>query len=225
MTVANTIVKTKKAIIFDMDGTIVNNTSYHNRARLLFLERHKIQYQPSEENNILKLSTKEIVRRYFGTNLTSKEIKTLDDEKQLIYRTIYGENIREVKGFKNLLDEAKSKGVKIALSTMGGHENIDLVLNSLKVKSYFDVIISGDEIPKGKPHPDIYLKTLAQLNLNPEEAIVFEDTQSGVTAALQANIPVIGVCTSLSTSEFRSLGVHRSIDNYTDLHNIYNIPA
>ena len=209
---------TKKALIFDMDGTIVDNIPYHNRARLFFLEKYGIKFHPSETEVILNLSTKVIVRNYFGNNLSSQEIKALDGEKQLIYRNLYKGNIKEIDGFKQLLVTAKDKGLKIALSTMGCYENIDLVLNSLKVNSYFDVIVSGKEITNGKPHPEIYTRTLSLLNINPEEAIVFEDTQSGVLSARQTGIEVIGVCTTHSQAEFSTWGTANAVLNYTNYH-------
>jgi beta-phosphoglucomutase len=212
----NTYLKTKKAFIFDMDGTIVDNISFHKRARLLFLEKHGINLPPEELNRIHDLSTKDLVRKYISMHLSSQEIKILDDEKQLIYRNIYKSHIQEVKGFSRLLREAKNKGLQIALSTMGCRENIDLVINTLGVKHYFDAIVSGDDVKKGKPHPDIYNLTLSLLNINPDDAIVFEDTYKGVISAQQAGIRVIGLCSSHSKKEFKNWGVTMCINNFEE---------
>ena len=199
-----------------MDGTIVDNISFHNRARLLLLEKYGIKLQPKEWCNIYDISTKELVKQYINANLSQQEIKELDNEKQLIYRNLYKFHIREVNGLKKLLSEAKNKGLRIALSTMGCRENIDLVINTLNVKNYFDVIVSGDDVKKGKPYPDIYNLTLSLLNVNPEEAIVFEDSHKGIISAQQAGISIVGVSTSHSQEEFNSWGVTECINNFNE---------
>jgi beta-phosphoglucomutase len=218
---ANENIRTKKAFIFDMDGTIVDNISFHNRARLLLLERYEIKLQPAELNNIHNLSTKELVKQFFSTNLSHQEIKELDNEKQVIYRNLYKNHIQEIQGFRRLLNEAKNKGMLIALATMGCRENIDLVINTLGVKHCFDSIVSGGDVKKGKPYPDIYNLTLSLLNINPEDAFVFEDTFNGAMSAQQAGISVVGVSTSHSKEEFNSWGVTECINNFNEyLHKI-----
>jgi beta-phosphoglucomutase-like phosphatase (HAD superfamily) len=97
---------------------------------------------------------------------------------------------------------------------MGCRENIALVLNSLGINHYFNVIVSGSEIKKGKPHPEIYNRTLSLLNIKPKEAIVFEDTFNGVESAKQAGISVVGLSTSHTKAEFISWGVLDCIDNF-----------
>jgi beta-phosphoglucomutase len=202
-----------KALIFDMDGTIVDNIPYHFQARLLFLQKHGLKLLPADAYGFGS-STKEFVKRHFGADLSLREIKALDDEKQSIYRELYKGNIKEIKGFTRLLFAAKNSGFKIALATMGCKKNIDLVLNSLHVKSCFDVIVSGEDISKGKPDPEIYLKTLSLLNISANNSLVFEDTQSGAQAAQQANIDVFGICSSHSEEEFISWGITECDKNY-----------
>ena len=93
--------RTIKALIFDMDGTIVDNIAFHNHARLLFLEKYGINLQPHALNNMKGISTKKLVKQYISTNLSRQEIKELDNKKQVIYRNLYKNHIREIQGFIN----------------------------------------------------------------------------------------------------------------------------
>jgi beta-phosphoglucomutase len=206
----------KKAVIFDMDGTIIDNIEYHNEARLLFLKKHGAQITREELKAAPEMSTKNLVRKYINPQLTPQEIKALDQEKQEIYRSIYKNNIKEIGGFTDILKLAREYNLKIGLATMGCRENIDMVINALDVTPFFDVIISGDDVEKGKPAPDIYLQALSLLKTEPEEAIVFEDTQKGVIAAKEAGIDVIGIRTSHTPSEFAGWGTLNSYKNYIE---------
>jgi len=197
-----------------MDGTIVNNISFHNLARIKFLEKYHVHLEAAELNSI---STKELVKRFIDPNISSEKLKELDQEKQSIYRDLYKDHVSEVNGFKQLLLLAKSLGWKVGLATMGGYPNIDMVIDHLQVREYFDAIVSGDDVAKGKPNPEIYLKTLELLNIEASEAIVFEDTQSGLMAAKLAGIDAVGICTSHTAAQFSEWGAKQSILNFEEV--------
>jgi beta-phosphoglucomutase len=205
-----------KALIFDMDGTIVDSMPFHHLARLVLLGKYGINLQFEEFDTFKYSSFSTMVQQYFEGQINSETIKGLNDEKQLIYRLLYEKHIREIKGFSRLLKVAKSEGYSIALATMGSFENINYVLDRLEVRDFFDVIVSGKNIKSGKPDPEIYLSVLKSFNIKPENAIVFEDTYDGVIAAGKAGLEVVGICTTNSKEQFETWGVKKSIYNFDE---------
>jgi len=205
-----------KAFIFDMDGTIVDNMPFHHMARILLLNKYGVTLSREETQLLREGSFSSMIKQYIGHQVSDDEINALNMEKQLIYRMLYKKHIKEIQGLRQLLHESKKWGYSIALSTMGSSDNIDFVLSHLKVQHFFDTIVNGEQVKKGKPHPDIYYAALTSLNLASKNAVVFEDSHSGVLAALQAGLDVVGICTTYSKDEFKAWGVKHSIQSYDE---------
>ncbi len=205
-----------KAFIFDMDGTIVNNTPYHTKAWTQFLNNNNIFIKDEDLLSKIYGVNDEIIPRFFGDSLSIEKIKKLAAEKEKIYRTIYRPLIEELRGLEKLLKLAKQKEISIALATMSNIENISFIIDALGIRSYFDLIAGEENVMQGKPHPEIYELVLSSLKIKPEDAIVFEDSHSGVKSAQEAGIPVVGVCTTYSKDQFKKWGVNISINNFEE---------
>jgi beta-phosphoglucomutase len=205
-----------KALIFDMDGTLVDNMAFHHLARIVLLNKYGISLSLEESRSIREVSFSSVIKKFLKYHVSDEEINALNNEKQLIYRILYEKHIKEIKGLKQLLHSSKEKGYSIALATMGSSDNIAFTLNKLEVLQYFDIIISGENVNKAKPHPDIYNSTISALNVNAKETIVFEDSHAGVKAAQKAGIEVIGVCSSHPKEQFKAWGVCHSINSYEE---------
>ncbi len=205
-----------KVFIFDMDGTIINNTPYHTKAWLRFLSNNKILIKEEELGSKIYGVNHEIIPRFFGNHLSIEKIKSLAAEKEKIYRTLYQPLIEELKGLKKLLILAKQKKISVALATMSNVDNISFIIDSLGIRSYFDFIAGEENVKQGKPLPEIYELVLSTIKIKPEDAVVFEDSPTGVKSAQQAGIDVIGICTSHSKDEFKKWGVNISINNFEE---------
>ena len=99
-----------------------------------------------------------------------------------------------------------------------------MTIEELGITNYFSSIICGDEVSRGKPDPEMYLKTLSNLKVNKNECIIFEDSIEGVSAAKNADIKVIGVTSSQSSEKLKSVGAFKTINDYTkiSIDNIFN---
>jgi len=169
------------AVIFDMDGVIVNNNLYHKKAWKLFCKRHNLNISQKELNlNIYGKLNSNILMHLFGKKLANKQIFKYAEEKEGIYRNIYKKYIALTKGLANFLKLLDDYGIKCAIATSAPQKNIQLILTKTGIKKYFKTIIDASQVSRGKPHPEIYLKTAKEMNFNPSKCIVFEDSISGI---------------------------------------------
>ncbi len=184
------------AAIFDMDGTMVNNTPYHLKSWQALFKKHGLgNLQP--QKYYTEISGIPIIDTLKGLFADADEatLKSLLKEKEGLYREFYTPYIAPVNGLENLLIELKDAGFKLAIASSATADDIDFVLNHVRVKQYFDVIIDGNSVSKGKPNPQIFLKAAANLNMPPENCVVFEDSIAGIKAANAAQMKVVGITT------------------------------
>ncbi len=206
----------KKAIIFDMDGTLVDNIPFHKKAWMTFLSNYNInlnaeQFQAQNHGNI-----DEMIRRFFGEDISVDEVKKLGQEKEDIYRDLYWVSIKEIKGLTDFLIKIRDLGLQSSLATNGDIPNINFILTELKVRSYFHSITGGHEITRGKPDPEIFELALKKIGLKSNECIVIEDSQGGIISAQKAGIEVIGITTSYTSDELMKMGCVGTISDYTE---------
>lgn len=191
-----------KAVIFDMDGTMINNTRHHIRAWQEFLKRHGIVLSDEEyRQKIAGKKNDDIVKILFGEHVSPEEAKRLGDEKESIYRELYAPDIKEVQGLKVLVEELQHRSVRLAIATTANSANRDFALDSLNLQGQFEIILGEEHVKNGKPDPEIYLSTAKKLGVEPRECLVFEDSPSGVEAAKTAGMTVVGLLTMHSPGE------------------------
>lgn len=193
------------AVIFDMDGVIVNNNKYHKKAWKEFCLRHKFSLTDDEfKKYIYGRINKDILNFLYKRPLTSDETEMFSQEKEDIYREIYKPVIKLSDGLLNLLVELKPNGVKTAVATSAPKSNIEFVFDNTGIRDFFEIVIDESSINSGKPDPEIYLKASDLLNIVPGNCIVFEDSVSGINSAKKAGMKVIAITTTHSVSELRA---------------------
>jgi beta-phosphoglucomutase family hydrolase len=190
------------AVLFDMDGVVVDNLPYHVDAWLLFCERHgipltrEIFYQ--ELNG---MNAKDTFEWFYRREMSREEISILEEEKELIYREFYGPHRKSAPGLDDFLKQIRQLGIKTALATSAGQGNIDFTLDGIGLRDQFDAIIGGGEVRKGKPDPEIYLRAADLVGVDPKDCWVIEDSLQGIAAGLSAGMRVVGITTSHSLEE------------------------
>lgn len=186
----------KFAVIFDMDGVIVDNISYHLKAWKEFCNKYSINLSDDEFNkNISGKSNKDILKYIFKKELNPDEIKKYADEKETMYRKLYSKHIEPRTGLINFLKMLKQNNIKTAIATSAPKINLDFILKSIEIEEYFDILVYEDMVSKGKPDPEIYLKAANLLGIEPKQCIVIEDALSGIKSGLNAGMKVIGMTT------------------------------
>ncbi len=206
-----------KAVIFDLDGTLVDNIPYHKDAWLAFLRDHEIYLDeesfPAQNHGMIE----EMMFRFFGPNLTNSQLLQFSEEKERIYRELYRPHIVEVEGLTNFLESIFLRKVRIGLATMGDQNNIDFTLDSLGIRRFFHSTTGGHEVRKGKPDPEIYELALTKIGMKSSDCLAFEDSIGGVRSAISAGIRVVGITTTHSREELLDFGCEFTIDGFGEL--------
>ena len=188
-----------RAALFDMDGTLVDNSDVHVRAFEIFCNRYGVRDWQERLSNAFGRGSDDIMRMLLPEEIIhEKGLQALGDEKEAIYREIYAPTIAPVAGLHSLLELLKSAGILCAVGSSGCKQNVDFVLDKCQIGESFDVRISGDMVSRCKPEPEIYLTAANALGVKIEECIIFEDARAGFEAARRAGAGlVVGIATTL----------------------------
>lgn len=195
----------KPALIFDMDGVLVDNTPVQARAfQLLFRDLGLATKALPLLRRLNGMPAGEIIQSVFRHPVPKKQVELYAEQREFLYRTLYWDKRRALPGLVEFLKAARAEGFKIGLGTGSGGPTLSYILDHLRLRPYFDVIIGKDDVPKGKPHPDTYTATAAKLGVKPESCIVFEDAVLGEQAAYRAGMRCVAVTTTLKAADFQA---------------------
>ncbi len=203
--------------IFDMDGTLIDNTPYHFRSwQMLFKKYGKGDLsKKTYYTDISGVPVMETIRRVFGADNNESGLKSLLNEKEEFYRAAYGPHVAPINGLETFLAKLKLAGVKMAMATSATVQDIDFILDKVPIRDDFQEIINSTMVSKPKPNPQIFLKAAEKLNTDPARCVVFEDSLAGIKAAKSAGMKVVGITTGHTADELQP--VNLVINDYSEL--------
>lgn len=205
------------ALLFDMDGVIVDNHEFHLKSWLGFFEKHDIKISEEEYKAKINGRTMEnIIPKLFGRDMSHEEIWEIGEEKEALYRELYRPHIKPTKGLITFLSEVVKQGILRTVSTSAPPANVDFTLKHTGLRSYFPTIIDSTMVTHGKPDPEVYLKSAEALGMEPSQCIVFEDAILGIQAGKNAGMKVVGVATTHSRQELESEDTDLVIDDFCE---------
>ena len=187
------MIKNIKACIFDLDGTLVDSMWMWPDIDREYLNRFEIEYDDNLKNEIDGISFHETAvyfKNKFG--ISDSVEKICKDWEDMAYDK-YKYEVKEKPGCKKFLEHLRSKGIKMGIATSNKRSMVDVVLKSLNMKDFFEVITTSDEVKRGKPAPDVYLTTANLLNVEPKNCLVFEDVVAGIMAGKSAGMKVCAI--------------------------------
>jgi beta-phosphoglucomutase len=185
---------TRGAVIFDMDGVMVDTAQQHHAAwQRIFAEMGREELSGAEFCATFGMRNPELLRLFFGPDLADDKVEELGRKKEAYYRELVQEQVRPALGLLPLLRELKARGFKVAVGTSAPRENIDLVLGVLGVTEEMDAVVGGADVARGKPAPDTFLLAAERCGVPPERCLVIEDAPAGLAAARAAGMRCIAV--------------------------------
>lgn len=190
------------AVIFDMDGVMIDSNPYHKKAWKAFCDTHGIRL--GEEDllrNVYGRLGKDALPWIFGRELPDDLVASYSDEINALYRTLYADAIAPVPGLVAFVGLLRGAGVPVAVATSAPPVNVGFVLSRIGLAGSFDIVIDSTAVMRGKPDPEIYLTAARALGTPPETCIVIEDSLSGIEAARRAGMRVIGITTTHAAEE------------------------
>jgi len=178
------------SVIFDFNGTLFWDTPLHNRAWDLFLENHHITISDEEKDRVLHgRHNQEILKMLFGHDLADEKVGIFISEKEDIYQKLVSETgLKLAPGVENFLDFLKRTGIRFTIATASGIENVSFYFEYLDLGRWFDFskVVFNNGVIKSKPDPEIFITAMRILGTDPGRTVIFEDSDTGIRAALAA---------------------------------------
>ncbi len=187
------VLRQKKAVIFDLDGTLVDSMWMWKAIDIEYLARYGYECPPTLQREIEGMSFSETAvyfKNYFSLPDTIAQIKQAWIDMSI---EKYRNEVPMKKGALNFLQYLKHAGIKTGIATSNGREMVDAVMEALHITPYFHVVKTACEVPAGKPAPDIYLEVAKELQIPPSGCMVFEDVPAGIQAGKAAGMTVCAV--------------------------------
>ena len=188
-----------RAVIWDMDGVLVDTGQFHYRAWRRLLSENGRGLTEKEFLESFGIRSVDILRRALGDR-SPEELRQLARRKEEYYREEVAGHVQPLPGVRDILRSLHQAGFSQAIASSAPPKNIGLVLESTGIGEYFDAIVSGDEVSAGKPDPEIFLEAARRLGAAPSRCVVIEDAIAGVEAAVAARMRCIAV-TNTNPSE------------------------
>ena len=183
-----------KAVIFDMDGVILDSEPIYYQIETKFFRNLGISISDEEYHTFVGLSMIEMCRRIKNNHNLKEEIETLVNRN---YEVVFqhfsnSENLLPTPFLLQFIQNLREKNIKLAVASSSSKKLIKVILEKLMLKKYFEIYVSGNEVKNGKPAPDIFLHTANLLKVIPQECLVIEDSTNGVKAAKSASMKCVG---------------------------------
>lgn len=203
-----------KAVIFDMDGVLIDSQPLHYQVDMAVLHRCGYPATLDTVTPYTGMSNPDRWPKYKASlNLTPSAAQLIEWQVEILMDTFIREKLTAIEGIPALLRRIKAEDTKTAVASSSSHDLIDLVLAKIEAAPYFDVLVSGEDVSVGKPAPDVFLRAAEKLGVTPADCVVIEDSPSGIRAAKNAGMRCIAY-RNPSTCGQDFTGADHVIDHY-----------
>jgi HAD superfamily hydrolase (TIGR01509 family) len=204
-----------QALLFDLDGTLAETDSLHLPTWVDVLRPYGIEVDEEYyKARISGRSNSKIVEDLLP-DLSAEDRRDLAEAKEASFRKHAGE-LEPLPGLLNFMEEAKDRGLSLALVTNAPEENVEAILLALDLGVFFDELVLSDEVGPVKPDPAPYKAALERLGVGPDEALAFEDSTSGIASAVGASIPTVGIASTQAAETLEEAGAFMVAEDFAD---------
>ncbi len=203
--------------IFDMDGVLVDNLPFHLRA---WQQLGRELGKPLTEDRIRSVfgqRNREMIRKLIGPDLAEEDIPRFTSRKEELYRHYIASDLHAAAGLIEFLQDLNRNGIRCAVATSGPHVNVNFVLDGLGIRGYFAAIVTGADVTRSKPDPEIFLLAARRLELPAGHCVVFEDSSAGIEAAHRAGCCCIALATTHAPEELTAPHIARVVPDFAEL--------
>ena len=204
-TKAKVVSSAPAAVIFDMDGVLVDSNPFHLEKWADLLNQHHIAYNPDELPKLILGHRNDTTLRYFfGEGLSPEESDRLSEELEETFRRVFRAHAEPLTGLRNLVMECQNANIPMAVASSAMMKNVDFVVDALGFRPYFRHLVSGDEVSHAKPDPEIYRKAARKLGFSPRDCVAFEDSFVGIESAKRAGMKCVAIASTFPFSELQT---------------------
>ena len=209
-----------KAVIFDMDGVIIDSEPLWRRAMIQSFTEVGIPFSDEHCRITTGLRFKEVAEFWFTKHgITHVSINEFDELVITRLCDLIAKEGKTMKGVLEALAFFKGKGLKIGIGTSSNNKLMNTVVNVLDIKDYFDVLCSAEHMSHGKPHPQVYLTCAQQLGVNPLHCLVIEDSVNGIIAGKAAQMKVLAIPEEINHNNTKFLIADYSVKSLLEVVN------
>ncbi|MBN1919297.1 MAG: HAD family phosphatase [Verrucomicrobia bacterium] len=192
----------KYGVIFDVDGVIVDSAPPHRESWRRLADEVHLPMSDEFFARIFGQTNKDILEALFGRALPDEEWRRLGDRKEAFYRDIIRHSVPAMPGAVGLIEALHADGARLAIGSSGPPENIELCLREMGILERFDAVVTGNDVTRGKPDPQVFLLAAERIGLSPERCVVVEDAVTGVEAAKRAGMRAVALTSSHPLKSF-----------------------
>ena len=206
------------AAIFDMDAVLIDSNPFHLRKWADFLRLRGISFREAElPDMILGKRNDTLISHFFGPGVTPEQSRQMSETVEAMFREAFRPHVKPLPGLERFIQQLHAAGVPMAVASSAICKNIEFVVDALDYRKYFRHIVSGDEVMRPKPDPEIYLKAAAKLNVEPGRAVAFEDSPPGIEAVVRAGMKCVAIGSTFPMEKLRTTRAHLMARSFEDL--------
>lgn len=202
-----------------MDGVLIDSNPFHLQIWSEFLRTHHVPFNPETLGaEIFGQRDDKALRMFFGADLSREQSVLWSEELEHNFREAFRAHARPLPGVSELIRECQAQGIPMGVASSAMKKNVDFVVETLRLRSCFRTVVSGDEVSHPKPDPEIYLAAAAHLGTQPSRIVAFEDSPIGIEAVVRAGMKCVAIASTFPIEQLRNgTGAHAVVRSFEEL--------